>query len=93
MTTDTDGGEALKTWRTLAKLSQVLLAAQIGVGQSTLAEWERGTRRPELHLAVTIEAITEGAVAIERWGYSTELVAAMTKLVAHRANHIEARAA
>ena len=78
------GSTALRGWRSETRQSQVAVARSLGVGQSTVAEWEAGGRRPEFHLAVRLEALSGGVVTLEAWGYDAAVVAAMGTLVDRR---------
>ena len=82
----------LKSWRESRSLSQTALAGDVGVGQSALAEWEAGRRRPELPHAIRLEEMTGGEVPFEAWGYPAEVIVAMGAVVRRRAAVDAARA-
>jgi len=86
-------GASLKAWRGSRALSQTALAGVVGVGQSALAEWEAGRRRPELPYAIRLEEMTGGAVPLEAWGYPAEVIVAMGAVVRRRAAVDAARTA
>ena len=80
-------GAKLKLWRGSKALSQAALAGEVGVGQSALAEWEAGRRRPELPHAILLESITGGRVPFESWGYPSNLWVALIDVVRLRVAH------
>jgi len=80
-----NAGAKLKLWRGGKTLSQTALAGAVGVGQSALAEWESGRRRPELPHAIQLEALTAGEVTFESWGYPHDLWVALVDVVRIRA--------
>lgn len=59
--------EALKAWRTAARLSQREVAARLGVGQTTVSHWERGDRVPRTALAVALEEMTKRGIEVAAW--------------------------
>lgn len=86
-------GAKLKLWRGSKTLSQAALAGEVGVGQSALAEWEAGRRRPELPHAIQIESITGGEVPFESWGYPSNLWVALVDILRLRMTPPASRAA
>lgn len=79
------GPGLLRQWRKTTGRSQERLAGELHVSQPALCEWEGGTRRPELPSAITLESLSEGAIPIEAWGYSTELIEHLRSLSERRA--------
>ena len=57
----------LRTWRKGRDLTQDEAAKMLGVDQPTLSHFERGTRVPDIHQALTIERVTLGVVAVPLW--------------------------
>jgi DNA-binding transcriptional regulator YdaS (Cro superfamily) len=64
------GPNKLRGWRLAQtpKRSQGAVALAAGVKQPTVAEWEKGTRRPSLAHALKVEAATGGEVTVEDFG-------------------------
>jgi transcriptional regulator with XRE-family HTH domain len=85
-----NAGAKLKLWRGGKTLSQTALAGAVGVGQSALAEWESGRRRPELPHAIQLESLTGGEVPFESWGYPADLWTALAEVVRIRAHNTPA---
>lgn len=65
-------------------MSQGRVASSLGVTQATVAGWEAGHRRPELHTALALEDLTAGRVTVESWGYSAGLMDAARRVLARR---------
>lgn len=59
-------GDRLFQWREEAGLTQEKAAERLGVKQGTYAAWELD-RAPDLHNALQIEKLTDGAVPAENW--------------------------
>lgn len=78
------GSQALAGWREGNGVSQGRVASSLGVTQATVAGWEAGHRRPELHTALALEDLTEGDVPVESWGYSGGLMDAARRVLARR---------
>jgi len=76
----------LQQWREAQTPPATLtsVAKALGVSHSLIFEWEKGSRRPGVELALRIEEHTDGAVPIEAWGYTRELVALMRAAVDRR---------
>jgi transcriptional regulator with XRE-family HTH domain len=56
----------LKEWRETKGLSQKETAKKLGVCQAALCGWENGTQ-PQIHYALAIAELTEGAVPVTAW--------------------------
>lgn len=84
MDTPTTGAELLASWRERTGTTQAALADRLGVRQPTVAAWE-GTRRPDLALALRLDAETGSAVPVESWGYGPELDDARAVLASREA--------
>ena len=65
------GGPLLKEWRDRVGMTQTALAFAIGVGQPSVAEYERGSRCPRVETAVKIAEVTKGEVPVESWVHGT----------------------
>ena len=76
----------LGQWRAAQSPPATLTAVAnaLDVSHSLVLEWERGSRRPGIELALKIEAHTGGAVPIETWGYTRALVDLMRAAVSRR---------
>lgn len=77
----------LKQWRAAQNPPATAVAvakALGGISHSLVLEWEKGTRSPGVELALRVEELTNGAVPIETWGYSRELVELMRGAVERR---------
>ena len=59
--------DALFAWREEQHLSQEEAAGQLGVSQGTWGAWETGTKRPDLHNALALERLSEGALRAADW--------------------------
>jgi transcriptional regulator with XRE-family HTH domain len=57
----------LREWRRKAKMSQIELAAKIGVHQVTVSRWETGVERPAFDTAAALEKMTGGKVKMGSW--------------------------
>lgn len=56
-----------RNWRASLNMTQSAMARWIGVSQSTLCEWEKGTRAPGLRLALIIERKSGGSIKVSVW--------------------------
>ena len=76
----------LQQWRQAQRPPATLtsVAAALDVSHSLIFEWEKGSRRPGIELALRIEEYTGGAVTIETWGYTRSLVELMRAAVERR---------
>lgn len=77
----------LKQWRAAQNppLTAVAVAKALGgISHSLVLEWEKGTRSPGVELALRVEKLTDGAVPIETWGYSRDLLELMRGAVERR---------
>ena len=79
-----DGAALLRAWRKESGRSQKELSGEVAVSQPALCEWESGARRPELPAAVALEALSEGKVPIESWGYPADLINQMRAITTRR---------
>ena len=79
-----DGPKLLRAWRDASDLSQKAVAEALGLKQSTVAEWEAGNRRPEMHTALALEERSAGAVQIEAWDYDGGLIDAARRVITRR---------
>lgn len=77
---------SLCQWRAAQSPPRTALsvARDLSVSHSLVAEWEKGTRKPGVELALRLEQLTDGAVPIETWGYTRELVELMRGAVERR---------
>ena len=78
---------SLKQWRTAQTPPATAVAvakALGGISHSLVLEWEKGTRSPGVELALRLEKLTGGAVPIESWGYTRDLVDLMRTAVERR---------
>ena len=78
---------SLKQWRTAQNppATAVSVAKALGgISHSLVLEWEKGTRSPGVELALRLEKLTGGAVPIESWGYTRDLVDLMRTAVERR---------
>lgn len=78
-----DGPKLLKAWREGVGLSQKAVGDIVGVGQPTVAEWEKA-RRPEFHTALALEDLSDGAVRVEAWDYTAAQVEAARGAIMRR---------
>ncbi len=80
------GPLSLGQWRVAQTPPRTALsvARELDVSHSLLSEWEKGTRKPGVELALRVEQLTDGAVPIETWGYTRELVELMRGAVGRR---------
>ncbi len=80
------GPLSLGQWRAAQTPPRTALsvARELDVSHSLLSEWEKGTRKPGVELALRVEQLTDGAVPIETWGYTRELVELMRGAVERR---------
>jgi transcriptional regulator with XRE-family HTH domain len=60
------------------------VARDLDVSHPLISEWEKGTRKPGVELALRLEKLTGGAVPIESWGYTRDLVDLMRTAVERR---------
>lgn len=60
-------GKQLRAWRVEHNVTQTAAAKAVGVRQGSWCEWESGNRRPSVHHAVRIEALTKGALPAAIW--------------------------
>lgn len=74
----------LAAWRAAAGLTQAQAALKVGVSQPAWHDWEKGRRSPSLSNAVAIELLSNGAVAVEAFGFTEADVAGVSKLLARR---------
>ena len=79
-----NGPKLLRAWRDASELSQKAVAEALGLKQSTVAEWEAGNRRPEMHTALALEERSAGAVQIEAWDYDGGLIDAARRVITRR---------
>lgn len=77
---------SLKQWRAAQTPPATLtsVAKSLGISHSLVLEWEKGTRNPGVQLALRLEDLTGGAVPIETWNYTRELVELMRSAVGRR---------
>lgn len=77
---------SLKQWRAAQTppATLVSVAKALDVSHSLVLEWEKGTRSPGVELALRLEKLTSGAVPIESWGYTRDLVDLMRTAVERR---------
>jgi hypothetical protein len=78
---------SLKKWRsaqTPPATATAVAKALGGISHSLVLEWEKGTRSPGVELALRLERHTDGAVPIETWGYTHDLVDLMRTAVERR---------
>lgn len=80
------GPLSLGQWRAAQEppRTAVSVATELDVSHSLLSEWEKGTRKPGVELALRVERLTDGAVPIERWGYTRDLLELMRGAVERR---------
>lgn len=62
-----DLGVRLRKWREAAQLTQHVAADRVDVAQTTLSDYERGTKCPPESVARAIEALTGGTIAAADW--------------------------
>lgn len=76
----------LALWRAAQSppASIVSVARALGASAPLVSEWERGTRRPGVTLALALEEHTAGAVPLETWGYDRDLFDLMRAAVERR---------
>jgi DNA-binding XRE family transcriptional regulator len=81
-----DAPQKLKVWRTAAERDLTFKAAGdlVGVAHSTWSEWEGGSRRPGLALAIELERVTGGAVRLEDWGHSGNVLRSVREITRTR---------
>ena len=60
-------GQRLREWRKHKPMTQVALAAKLGVTPSALCHIERGNNGPGLELATLIQLTTKGKVKATEW--------------------------
>ena len=60
---EADIGEAIKTARKRARFTQADVAAKLGVSQTTIAHWERGTNVPNVATLQKISKLTQTTFA------------------------------
>lgn len=77
---------SLSQWRAAQEppRTAISIARELSVSHTLISEWERGTRKPGVELALRVEELTGGAVPIETWGYTRELVDLMRGAVERR---------
>jgi transcriptional regulator with XRE-family HTH domain len=63
MTRKQEMGERLKIARRIADLKQEDVARFVGVGKSTVSEWETGKRSPDIELFADLATILDTSVA------------------------------
>ncbi len=86
-------GDRLKKWRTAAGRTLISAASAIGVTHSTWCEWESGNRSPSLEKALAVEALTEGHMPVEAWGFNASVIQTMTHVLAARERNLTSTAA
>lgn len=80
-----DGARRLREWRLVRGVSQARLTELLDVHRRTPHEWEWGAKIPSLMSAVRIDALTEGEVPVEAWGYTESDVAPLIAFGLRRA--------
>jgi transcriptional regulator with XRE-family HTH domain len=76
----------LVQWRAVQVPPRTLtsVARDLDVSHPLVSEWEKGTRKPGVELALRLEKLTGGSVPIESWGYTRDLVDLMRTAVERR---------
>lgn len=73
---DTQSRRALVAWMRANPLrTQVWLGEKLGVYQTAVSRWVRGSARPEAHLRPLLEKLSDGHVSEAGWLTSQERVA------------------
>jgi len=57
--------QSLKTWRENQGLTQLQLAAAVGVHVQYISAIERGVRRPGMKVATALRNFTKGAISLD----------------------------
>lgn len=79
--------DRLYAWRKDRELTLSAAGDLVGVKHSTWSEWESGAKKPSLEKAIEVERVTDGAIAVEAWGFSAEQVTALRDFAARRASN------
>jgi transcriptional regulator with XRE-family HTH domain len=59
--------ELLKAWREKKNRTQGQAADELGVSQTSWADWERGVKSPRIEHALAIAKLTRGSVPVDAW--------------------------
>lgn len=77
-------GNALRKHREAKKIGVTQFATELGITQSYLTHIEINGQKPSFEVAARIEIATGGAIRVEDWGFSSDLIATFCSLAKQR---------